>query len=111
MSDMNTSRFVGAPCHLCGEDAITVETVAEGSSLKEVALCARCSDEQITLCPACEQFAWTRDCTRIGRELYCDSCSAKHPVIVGATMAAILADEQDEPVEADYQQAMNQVRR
>lgn len=86
----------GAPCKHCGDDAVTVLTVAEGSRLIDVPLCGPCCDDAVTICPSCEYRVWQNDCTRIGSELYCEGCAAKHPVVVGDVMAGILADEQQD---------------
>lgn len=49
-------------------------------------------------CAECQD--WCRDDdpsnVRIGREWFCVDCGNKHPAVVGDTMAAILADEQQD---------------
>jgi hypothetical protein len=93
MSDMDTDRFDGAPCYTCGADAVGVFPIAEGSRIEDRAVCGQCADDFITICPGCDYHVWVNSCTRIGAELHCADCAAKHPVIVGATMAGIQADE------------------
>lgn len=97
MSDLD--RVV---CRECGEDAV-IELLYQGHS-HDVPLCGHCADH-VERCPECEQLFWGPDGQRIeGNSKHCARCAAKHPVVVGATMAEILSDEQQE----DY---MNKVRR
>jgi len=58
------------------------------------------ADEHRYRCACGDPACWCddRDGTnvRIGRDWYAEGCAAKHPVVVGDVMAAILADEQQD---------------
>ena len=79
MSDMDTTALDGASCALCGDDAVWMPTIAEGSVLTDVPLCGACSDDQTTLCPGCDHRIFQKDGIRVysGPDLYCRSCSDK----------------------------------
>lgn len=96
MSDRDTTQWDGRPCCSCGEDAVTVTQVLEGARLVHRAFCGDCFADVVAACPQCLIKFWQSDGTRIGDELFCDPCGAKHPAVVGATMAAILSDEQQD---------------
>lgn len=91
---MDTTRFDGAECRGCGEPASHPVRVVGGFA--DVPLCRDCRDQLTTKCPECERTIWQKDGARIGSELFCEVCYAKHPVICGATMAEIRADEQQD---------------
>ena len=57
-------------------------------------------DEHRYLCACGDPSCWCDDRdssnVRIGKAWYAEGCAAKHPVVIGSTMAGILADEQQD---------------
>jgi hypothetical protein len=94
MSDMDTTAQDGRPCHLCGDDAVQIVTVAEGSALVDRALCGDCLDDQITCCPVCEATIYQRDGVRVYStpELHCASCASQHPALIEGRYRELLND-------------------
>jgi hypothetical protein len=86
---MDTTKADGVACGLCGDDPATWERIAG----EPIPLCDACYTDQTDTCPTCESKFWQRDGGRVAGELRCGDCYAAHPVIIGATMAGILADE------------------
>ena len=93
MSDIDTTKYDGAECHECGDTAVAVYAIAEGSRLEDRALCGTCHDDLATQCPGCNYLVWQSDCQRIGYVLYCNPCAIRHPAVVGELAAQLAADE------------------
>lgn len=91
----------GAPCAECGDDAVIALRYQPHDH--ERPLCGRCADH-VEACAECEQLFWGPDGHRIiANQRHCATCAARHPLVVGATMAEILSDE--------LQDYFNKVRR
>lgn len=73
---INTTAHDGAPCHLCGEEAVMAIPIAEGAQMVERPLCGPCQDDHVTKCSRCETTIWQRDGTRVFTtpELFCGGC-------------------------------------
>ncbi len=105
MSDpLETTKYDGALCLICGDTAVAVYLIAEGSRLEDRALCGTCHDDLTTLCPSCNYLVWQSDCQRIGYDLYCNGCATRHPAVVGKLAAQLAADEwRDDVAGHDFQ--------
>ena len=80
MSDMDTTRFDGAACYCCGEYAVTVVPIVEGTRIAERALCGDCYETFVATCPDCEYRIWVKDGERLyaSADLYCADCKKHH---------------------------------
>jgi hypothetical protein len=73
----------GRACHMCGDDAVWMPMIAEGSILVDRPLCGGCTDDLTTLCPTCDHRIWQADGVRIysSPDLYCRTCAEAHPAM------------------------------
>jgi hypothetical protein len=90
LDPMNTTERDGAPCSLCGDDAVWSPLV----NGHEINLCGDCTDDQTTVCPSCHTRIYQQDGIRLysTTSLYCASCAHQHPALIEGREAASCAD-------------------
>lgn len=66
----------GAPCGVCGDDAVDAVDIVGVEGY--VALCGSCLDHAVTFCGSCDRRIWNRPETTYRTfgtaTLYCESC-------------------------------------